>query len=84
MSRVNNQVEKNNFDIVVLETIAEDFGWEVKGIEWDCATIGNYEGQRRSFKNPRIAAKCLCDTPSDMPHCLINIGHIGDIGLKPT
>ena len=51
-----------------------------RGIEWDFATIGNYKSQRRSFKNLWIAAGCICD----MPSCLINIEHIGDIDLEPS
>ena len=46
----------------------------------DCATTGSYEGQQRSFKNPRTAAGCICDTPS----CRINIEHIADIDLDPS
>ena len=51
-----------------------------RGIKSDYVTFGNYEGQQRSLKNLQTAGRCVCD----MPPCLINIEHIGDIDIEPS
>ena len=46
-----------------------------------CATIGNYEGLRRSSKNLQTAAGCICDMP---PVSSYKYTNIGDIDIEPS
>ena len=65
------QVEKININIVVLETLAEDFGWEVTrpqgALNETVPPLAITKAKQRSFKNPWIAAVCICDPPPKFP-----------------
>ena len=84
MSHVDIQVQKINIDIVVLETPAEDFGWEVTRPQGALSeTVPPLVITKANEEVLKYVTWTVAGRICDMPPRLINIEHFGD-NLAPN